>query len=131
MAHHIMISFESGERQSLYLADWADAPLRDFVDDLERSDHVHGVKVLQGPRPQVMPVAPYQGDLAPLETAVPSVREAAGRIFAAVTGSLLTLIGLLFMFGFGALDAQSRLNGLALVVPGLLLLSTTIPFRRP
>ncbi|GAB2841149.1 hypothetical protein GCM10022221_45580 [Actinocorallia aurea] len=124
MAHQIMISFESGERQSLFLADWSDGPIRDFVTDLEKSDHVHGVRVLPGPAPQVMPVAPYQGDLAALESGR-SLGEAFGRIFAAVLGGLLALMGLLFMFGPGA-----SLHGLALLVPGLLLLSTTIPFRR-
>lgn len=129
MAHQIMISFESGEKQSLFLADWAEAPLRDFITDLEQSDHVHRVKVLPGPAPAVLPVAPYQGDLTPLEPSF-RIREAAGRVFALVAGGLLALFGLLFMFGPDITDPESRLNGLALLVPGLLLLSTTVPFRR-
>ncbi|ROO85745.1 hypothetical protein EDD29_3294 [Actinocorallia herbida] len=129
MAHQIMISFESGERQSLFLADWADGPLLDFATDLEKSDHVYGVTILPGPTPPVMPVAPYQGDLAALDHGVP-VREAVGRILAGVVGVLLSLLGLLFMFGPDVADPEFRLHGLALLVPGLLLLSTAIPFRR-
>jgi len=96
----VVIHFESGERQVLHLADWAEPALHEFAGELLGSRHIRNVELLEGaaPAPSQPPPLPAAGYVQPPDVSAPLVRRVVSNVITLVFGLLAVGIGIAISF---------------------------------